>query len=101
MVEGQIGGVEEEHLADLGVQRVHAEGVDRGATFGVGDGQLQLDTVGVAGQVEDLLQLAVGQPMGSLRCRGHGRLPSGRRRIPSSATHSLADAGVRGITRQV
>src|SRR4029450_4443288 len=72
-----------------------AEGVDRGAAFGVGDGQLQLDTVGVAGQVEDLLQLAVGQPIGSLRCRGHGRLPL----VGAGSVRARPTAGCRGGAR--
>jgi hypothetical protein len=50
LVEAQVGGVEEEHLADLGVQGVHAEAGDDGAAFGVGHGELELDAVGVAGQ---------------------------------------------------
>jgi hypothetical protein len=53
--------VEEDDLADLRLERVHAQGVGRGADSRVGNGQLQLDAVGLLHQPKQLLDLLVFQ----------------------------------------
>ena len=59
LVERQVGRVEEEDLPDLGVERIDAEPLQRGALLVLGDRQLELDAVGVLGQREQLGRLFV------------------------------------------
>ena len=47
LVEREVGRVEEEHLADLRVERIEVERDDRGALDLAGHGELELDAVGV------------------------------------------------------
>ena len=61
-VERQVGRVEEEDLADLGIDRVHAQCRDRRALIGLRDGELELDAVGAADQVAQLGELVVDEP---------------------------------------
>ena len=77
LVEGEVGGVEEVDLADLGVEGVHPQRGDGRAALGVGHRQLQLDAVGVGGQREQLLKLGVGEPTGSLLGRRHRQVLPG------------------------
>ena len=55
----QIGRVEEEDLADLGVKGIDAEGANRRPMIRRRDGQLELHGVGVPDQPEQLSELLV------------------------------------------
>jgi hypothetical protein len=44
----QLGRLEEVDLADLGIERIEVERLDRGPLLGERNGQLQLDAVRVA-----------------------------------------------------
>ena len=68
LVEVEVGRVEEEDLADLGVERVHPQRGHGGALVVLGHGQLQLDRVGPADQPHQVGQLVV--------CDGGGHAPS-------------------------
>src|SRR5207342_3729686 len=57
LAQRQVRRVEEHDLADLRFERVHAQRVGRGADSRIGDGQFQLDAVGMLHQPEQLLDL--------------------------------------------
>jgi hypothetical protein len=61
LAQRQFRRVEEHDLADLRLERVHAQGVGRGADRRINDSQLQLDAVGVLQQPEQLLDLFIVQ----------------------------------------
>jgi len=54
------GGVEEEHLPDLRLERIEPEGGDRRSLSVLGDGQLQLGTVRTAHERKELRELVAG-----------------------------------------
>jgi hypothetical protein len=53
-VEREIGCVEESHEPDLGLERIHSQCDSRRAVVAFGDGELQLCTVRVGQQAEQL-----------------------------------------------
>ena len=61
LVERQIGRVEEEHLADLRVERVQLQVVDRSPVLRHRHRQLQLDAVRALHQLQDLLEILARQ----------------------------------------
>ena len=65
-VEVQIGRVEEEHLANLRLERVEPERNDRGAMVGGGNRELQLDAVRLPRERKHLRELFVREPPGDL-----------------------------------
>ena len=71
-IERQFRRVEEEDLAQVGVERVHAEGDDGRAPILIRHSQLQLDAVGALNQPDQLAKLLVGQGWG-VGTGGHGR----------------------------
>jgi hypothetical protein len=89
LVQRQIGCVEEEHLPDLGFERVESERFDRGALRVRRQRQLQFDAVRAADQSEQLrerLTRQLGQPF---RFRRHLDLLAPREPIlrPSEPRH--------------
>ena len=71
-VELQVLSVEEVHLANLGIERIDPKCCCPSAAVLQGNGQLQLDAVGIGDQREEFGELAVreGRRRG---CRGHHR----------------------------
>src|SRR3954468_14277633 len=70
--------VEERDEADLAVELVHPEPHDRGAVMGVRDGQLQLDAVAAGCELEQLLEVLVGERGEAGLCgSGHGGTVAG------------------------
>ena len=67
-IEREIGGVEEVHLADLGVDWVDGERLPGAAPVGQRHGELELDAVGLANLREKLGERLVG----GRDSRGHG-----------------------------
>jgi len=68
LVQRQVRLVEEEHLADLSVQRNQPEGCHGRALIVLWHGQLELDAVGVLYQREQLSELLVRRFWSFSRC---------------------------------
>ncbi len=62
----EIGGVEEEDLPDLRLERVEAELGDGRAVVGRGNGQFELDAVGLSRELEQVHELLVRQASGAV-----------------------------------
>jgi hypothetical protein len=69
-VERQVWGIEEEHLADLSIERIDPQRTGRGSY--VRHRQLQLDAVSTFRQCQQLCGLLVGEPRRLLRGGCHG-----------------------------
>jgi hypothetical protein len=65
LAEREIGRVEEEHLADLGIKRVEGERCDGRPLIRIRQGQLQLDAVGAFDERDQLLKLRVAPRPGA------------------------------------
>ena len=61
VVQRELGGIEEDHLSDLALERVHSERHDGGSLVRVGHSQLELDGVRLLREGEELLQLSLGE----------------------------------------
>ena len=72
LVEIEVGGVEEEHLTDLGVERIHTEGGRRRPVRMLRQGQLELDAVRALHQLAQLARLVTDQTC----VRRHDYIPS-------------------------
>ena len=93
-VERELGGVEEEDLADLGLERVERERRDGRALVRLGNRQLQLDAVGPLEGAEQLHELLVRET----RRRG-GRAHWWQTFLPPRCAERLAPDG-RGSSSQ-
>jgi hypothetical protein len=74
LVQVQVRRIEEDDLAHLRIQGVDAEGLDRRALVGLGDGELELHAVGALEQAEQFRELLTGQPGRLVVGGGHDRL---------------------------
>lgn len=72
-VELKVGRIEEDHLPDLGIQRIEAERADRRTLLGGGDSELELDRIRAAQEAHHLHELRVGQGRANGSLCGHRR----------------------------
>ena len=103
LVQRQVRGVEEEHLPDLRVERVHAERLDRRALIGLRHGQLQLDAVGVVNEARaaqlswDVGEVGCGRDGQGAANDNHASTCSATR----GCTHPFTETSRRGCEAEV